>query len=153
MLKLKALLATATIATVINVSAWADLPGKHPGYIHSLTDLRAARWLLSHQPADAKVYGDEDVAIQQINAAIGEIIKASISDGKNIDDHPNLDVQEHGSRLQRSIESLKKARADISGEEDNPEVRDLRLRALQHIDIAVQAAERAHAEWLRDRGK
>ena len=126
------------------------LPGRHPGYLHALSDLRAARWFLYRQPGDARVYGDEDVGISEIDAAIGEIKKASIDDGKNLDDHPAIDTREHGSRLLRSIETLKKARADVSGEEDNPEVRELRHRALEHIDRAIHAAERAHAAWLAD---
>ncbi|MEH2129414.1 MAG: hypothetical protein V7K86_01855, partial [Nostoc sp.] len=36
-------------------SAYADLPGKHPYYLHALTDLRTARWLLEHRPGDAAV--------------------------------------------------------------------------------------------------
>ena len=146
-------LATAALASLVSTAAFADLPGKHPGYLHSLTDLRTARWLLSHQPGDAKVYGDEDVAITEINGAIGDIKKAAIDDGKDLDDHPKLDVKEHGSRLLRSIESLKKAREDITKEEDNPEVRELRHRAVEHIDRALHAAERAHAEWLKDMGR
>lgn len=143
----------AALALVCGGSAMADLPGAHPGYLHALTDLRTARWLLSHQPGDAKVYGDEDVAIQEINAAINEIKKASIDDGKNLDDHPNVDTGEHGSRLLRSIETLKKARADIAQEEDNPMVLDLRNRAWGHIDSAIHAADHAHAQWLHDMGK
>ncbi len=143
----------AALALVCGGSAMADLPGAHPGYLHALTDLRTARWLLNHQPGDAKVYGDEDVAIQEINAAINEIKKASIDDGKNLNDHPNVDTGEHGSRLLRSIETLKKARADIAQEEDNPMVRDLRNRAWGHIDAAIHAADHAHAQWLHDMGK
>jgi len=129
------------------------LPGKHPGYLHALTDLRTARWLLYHQAGDRKVYSDEDVAIQEIDAAIGEIKRASIDDGKDLNDHPNVDVKEHGSRLLRSIETLKKAHHDIDQEEDNPDVRELRHRASEHIEHATQAAERAHDAWLKDMGK
>jgi len=129
------------------------LPGRHPGYLHALSDLRAARWLLYHQPGDPRVYADEDVAIQEIEAAISEIKRASIDDGKNLDDHPPLDVRDHGSRLLRSIEFLKKAHGDIDQEEDNPEVRELRHRASDHIERATKAAEHAHDEWLRDVGK
>jgi len=153
MLDAKKWLAGAALALVCGGSAWADLPGAHPGYLHALTDLRTARWLLSHQPGDVKVYGDEDVAINEINAAINDIKKASIDDGKNLDDHPSVDTHEHGSRLLRAIETLKKARADIAQEEDNPMVRDLRNRAYDHIDHAIHAADKAHAEWLRDMGK
>lgn len=129
------------------------LPGKHPGYLHSLTDLRTARWFLYHQAGDQKVYSDEDVAIQEIDAAINEIKRASIDDGKNLNDHPAIDVKDHGSRLLRAIETLKKAKSDIDQEEDNPEVRELRHRANDHIERAIKAAEHAHDEWLRDMGK
>jgi hypothetical protein len=129
------------------------LPGKHPGYLHALSDLRTARWCLYHQPGDAKVYGGEDVAISEVEAAVAEIKKASIDDGKDLNDHPAVDVKEHGSRLLRAAETLHRAQSDIGGEEDNPEVRELRHRALEHIQKAIDATNRAHAEWLKDMGK
>jgi hypothetical protein len=130
-----------------------QLPGKHPGYLHALSDLRAARWCLNHQPGDAKVYGGEDVAITEIDAAIAEIKRASIDDGKDLNDHPRVDVKEHGSRLLRAVDIIQKAHDDISNEEDNPEVRELRHRALDHIQKAHTAAVQAHDEWLKDVGK
>jgi hypothetical protein len=153
MMNAKRWLAVIGVASMISATASADLPGKHPGYLHALTDLRTARWLLSHQAGDAKVYADEDVAITEANAAINEIKKASIDDGKDLNDHPAVDVKEHGSRLLRSIETLRMAKQDITKEEDNPEVRELRHRAVEHIDHAIQAAERAHEAWLREQGK
>lgn len=150
----KLLMALALVAGLTPlVSSAQVLPGKHPGYLHSLTDLRTARWFLNHQPGDTKVYEGEDEAIREIDAAIGEIKKASIDDGKDLNDHPNVDVHEHGSRLLKSIETLKKAHADIDGEEDNPQVRELRHHALEHIDRAIHAAERAHGAWLKEQGK
>jgi hypothetical protein len=130
-----------------------ELPGSHPFYQHALTDLRTARWLLSHQPGDRGVYAGEDVAIEEIDAAINEIKRASSDDGKDINVRPDIDVKERGSRLLRAIETLNKAHADIDRQEDNAEVRDLRHRALGHIDRATRAADQAHAEWLMDRGK
>jgi hypothetical protein len=126
------------------------LPGKHPAYLHALTDLRTARALLERQPGDRAVYADEDVAITEIDATIGEIKRASIDDGKDLHDHPPVDVHEHGSRLLRAIETLKKARADMDQEEDNPEVRELHGRAQGHVGRAIEAAVRAHAAWLND---
>ena len=149
-MKSLARLIPVALATLLSLSAFADLPGKHPGYLHALTDLRTARWFLEHQAGDAKVYGDEDVSITEIDRAIAEIKKASIDDGKDLHDHPKVDVHEHGSRLLKAIETLKKAHDDIDHEEDNPEVRGLRHAALEHIDHALQAAEKAHAEWLKD---
>ena len=130
-----------------------ELPGTHPFYQHALTDLRTARWLLSHQSGDRGVYVGEDVAIQEIDAAINEIRRASSDDGKDINIHPDIDVKARGSRLLRAIETLNKAHSDIDREEDNPEVRDMRHRALWHIDRATRAADQAHAEWLMDKGK
>ncbi len=129
----------------------AQLPGEHPGYLHALTDLRAARWFLYHQPGDSRVSSNEDVAIIEIDKAIQEIKRAAIEDGKDLNDHPSVDTGEYGSKLLRSIETLKKARADISGEEDNPDARELRHRAFEHIDRAIQAAQRAHTSWLAER--
>ena len=127
-----------------------EIPGKHPFFIHALTDLRTARWLLQHQPGDRKVYSEEDVAIQEIDAAIHEIKRAAIDDGKDIDTHQNVDVKQQGSRLLRAMETLRKAHADIDQEEDNPTVRELRRRASEHIERATTAADRAHAAWLKD---
>ena len=141
------------LALTVPAISFADLPGKHPGYLHALTDLRTARWFLEHQPGDAKVYGGEDVAVNEIDAAIGEIKKASIDDGKDLHDHPNVDVSEHGSRLLKSIETLNKAKGDISGEEDNPDVRALRHKAIEHIEKAIHAADKAHAAWLKENKK
>jgi hypothetical protein len=133
--------------------ASADVPGAHPFYQHALTDLRTALWLLNHQPGDRKAYAGEDIAIQETEAAMDEIEHASIDDGKDINYHPTVDVHEQGSLLLRAIETLHKAHADIDREEDNPEMRDVRHRALEHIDRATRAANQAHAEWLRDMGK
>ncbi len=149
-LLLKLTLPLAALALTPLAASAQVLPGQHPAYLHALKDLRTARWLLEHQAGDVKVYADEDVAITEADATIKEIKRASIDDGKDIHDHENLDVHEHGSRLLRAIETLKKARADIDGEEDNPETRELRHRAHEHLDHAIRAAEHAHAEWLKD---
>jgi hypothetical protein len=145
------LFAVLALAGITQFPAGAQqLPGKHPGYLHALTDLRTARWLLNRQPGDPKVYAGEDVAITEIDAAIAEIKKASIDDGKDLNDHPAVDAKEHGSRLLRAMEVLHKAHADIDNEEDNPEASQLRHLALDHIRKAGDAANRAHAEWLKE---
>lgn len=146
----KVLVPVAVMALMPLITSAQVLPGKHPGYLHSLSDLRAARWFLNHRPGDARVAADEDVAIGEIDHAIGEIKKASIDDGKDLNDHPAVDVGEHGSRLLKSVESLRRAHEDIDHEEDNPEARELRHRALQHIDAAIRAAEHAHNAWLHE---
>ncbi|MBV8503423.1 MAG: hypothetical protein JO006_17100 [Paucibacter sp.] len=146
----KFLILISLLAAGIGVAQAQPLPGRHPGYLHALSDLRAARWFLYHQAGDSRVYAHEDLGIREIDAAIGEIKRASIDDGKDLDDHPAVDAKEHGSRLLKAIETLKKARDDVSGEEDNPEVRELRHRALEHVNRALKEAEAAHKDWLQD---
>jgi len=125
-------------------AANADLPGKHPAYLHALTDLRTARWLLEHRPGDARVSAHEDEAIGAVDAAIGEIKRAAIDDGKDIHDHPALDApSEYGGRLHRASEVLHKTRNDVAREEDDPAVRGLRNRAVGHIDEAIRQTDRA----------
>jgi hypothetical protein len=150
MMRLTKILLPLTFLGLAPLAANAQvLPGKHPGYLHALSDLRAARWFLYHQPGVSLVAGDEDAAIQETDAAINELKRASIDDGKDLGDHPSVDIHEHGSRLLKSIETLKRAHADIDHEEDNPDVRELRHRALEHIDRAIHAAEGAHEKWLQ----
>jgi hypothetical protein len=122
----------------------ADLPGKHPAYLHALSDLRTARWMLEHRPGDAAVSSNEDVAITEIDAAIGEIKRAAIDDGKNLNDHPNVDVPgDRPGHLHKALELLRKVHSDVAREEDDPVTRGLRDRAVGHIDGAIHATERA----------
>jgi hypothetical protein len=126
------------------IAAQADLPGKHPFYLHALTDLRAARWCLEHRPGDAAVSDREDVAIGEIDAAIGEIKRAAIDDGKNISDHPGVDLaRDFPGRLHQALDLLRKVHSDVAREEDDPVVRGLRNRAVGHIDGAIHATEGA----------
>jgi len=116
----------------------------HPYYLHALSDLRAARWMIEHRPGDWLQTNDEMEAVRQINAAIGEIKKAAIDDGKNIEDHPAVDEpNEHNGRLHVSLDYLRKARQDISHDEDNVFAEGLQARAYNHIDAAISAVKRA----------
>src|SRR5580698_5675205 len=120
----------------------ADLPGKHPFYLHALSDLRAARWMLEHRPGDAAVSGQEDVAITEIDAAIGEIKRAAIDDGKDLHDHPGVDgPKDRPGRLHKALDLLRKVHSDVAREEDDPMVKGLRDRAVGHIDGAIHATE------------
>jgi hypothetical protein len=116
---------------------------RHPAYLHALSDLRAARWLIQHRPGDWAQTGDEIEAVRRIDAAIGEIRQASIDDGKNLADHPALDERpDHRGRIHEALEYLRKARADVSGGESNGFANGLRDRAIGHIDGAIGAARR-----------
>jgi len=134
----------SSLLLALPLLASADLPGKHPYYLHALSDLRSARWMLEHRPGDAAVSGQEDVAITEIDKTIGEIKRAAIDDGKDIHDHPNVDVpNDHPGRLHKSLELLRKVHADVAREEDDPMTKGLRDRAIHHLDAAVHANEKA----------
>jgi hypothetical protein len=132
---------------LVSLAAQADMPGKHPYYLHALTDLRTARWMLEHRPGDAAVSAQEDVAVTEIDAAINEIKHAAIDDGKDIHDHPRMDAPaDHPGRLHKALELLRKVHSDVAREEDDPMTRGLRNRAVGHIDGAIHATEASLAD-------
>jgi hypothetical protein len=142
--KSKLVLHSHLLLLVLLFSGCATQPSKHPFYLHGLTDMRTARWMLEHRPGDAAVSAHEDEAISEIDRAIEEIKRAAIDDGKNIHDHPNVDVpNDYRGRLHRAAELLRRAREDTAREEDDPAARGLRDRAIGHIDAALHATERA----------
>jgi hypothetical protein len=123
------------------LTARADVqPGKHPAYLHALTDLRAARWQLTKKSGDAQMKWDEKEAIEQIDHAIGEIKKASIDDGKDLNDHPAEDAGklDRRARLHDALHLLEKAHKDIKEKEDNSFAAGLQERALKHIGMAIE---------------
>jgi hypothetical protein len=125
------------------MAAIADLPGKHPAYLHALSDLRSARWMIEHRPGDAVVSRHEDIAITEIDKTIGEIKRAAIDDGKDIHDHPGVDVAaDRPGRLHKALELLRKVHSDVAREEDDPMTRGLRDRAVGHIDVAIHETEK-----------
>jgi len=145
-LRIKPLVAGSLLLLSLSLpfAANADLPGKHPAYLHALSDLRAARWLEEHRPGDAAVSAHEDAAIAEIDAAIGEIKRAAIDDGKDIHDHPAVDgPEDRPGRLHKALELLRKVHSDVAREEDDPVTRGLRDRAIGHIDAAIEAAKGA----------
>src|SRR5882757_8826375 len=118
--------------------------GDHPYYLHALSDLRAARWMIEHRPGNWEQTVDEIEAVHRIDAAIGEIKKAAIEDGKNLEDHPRVDERnDHDGRLHVALDFLRKARKDISHDEDNRFAQGLQGRAYGHIDGAINAVKKA----------
>ena len=145
-MKLKSALLLSAVALLVSSWASADVPGKHPYYLHALSDLRTARWMLQHRPGDAGVSANEDVAITEINKAIGAIKHAAIDDGKNIEDHPSVDLPpDNPGRLHKALELLNKVHSDVAREEDDPMTRELRDRAVVHVDAAIDATRGALA--------
>ncbi len=131
-----------------------QVPGPHPAYLHALSDLRMARAYLD-QIAWPPVQHDEEKAIHQIDAAINEIKRASIDDGKNLEDHPPIDARMRpDGRFRKALELLDKAHNDTARAEDVPEARGLRDRAIGHIDEAHGTVDDAirRVRWEEWRG-
>jgi hypothetical protein len=115
--------------------------GRHPAYLHALTDLRAARAHLERHDGGELRHEEKD-AIHSIDDAIAEIKKASIDDGKDLDDHPPVDSRlDYPGRLHRAKELLEKSRRDIAEEEDNSFAQGLQQRAFGHIDRAIHQVD------------
>jgi hypothetical protein len=137
-----ALAAVPLVTAVYSVAKTAPAP-EHPAYLHALTDLRHARAHLERSDGGA-LRDEEKHAIHEIDEAINEIKRASIDDGKDLNDHPPVDAHlPWGGRLHRALELLDRAHSDVAQEEDNFFAQGLKHRALDHIDKAHHHVEEA----------
>jgi hypothetical protein len=113
-------------------------PGKHPAYLHALSDLRFARANLEKKGGDPQMKWDESTAVAAIDRAIADIKQAAIDDGKDLSDHPPVDAKENrAGRLHKALSALEKSRHDIHEQEDNSFANGLRDRAVAELDSAI----------------
>jgi hypothetical protein len=92
---------------------------------------------LQHRPGGGELREQEKKAVHEINDAIDEIKKAAIDDGKDINDHKEVDApRDWPGHLRRAMELLDKAHHDIAQDEDNRFAQGLQQRALMHIEKA-----------------
>jgi hypothetical protein len=111
---------------------------EHPAYLHALSDLRTARAYIDKMTDSDTIAQEEIDATASIDKAIGEIKKAAIEDGKNVNARASVDANlDRQGRFQKAIELLKSARRDVNKEEDNAGAEGLKKRALNHINNAI----------------
>jgi hypothetical protein len=139
--------ALALFAVLLFIPAYSSAKpvpgGEQPAYLRALTDLRHARAHLQ-RPDGGELREQEKKAIHEIDEAIAEIKRASIDDGKDLDDHPPVDVRmDWSGRLHRALELVNKAHNDVAQEEDNRFAQGLQQHALEHIDKAHHHIEEA----------
>jgi hypothetical protein len=152
-LAMKSLLLLSVFAGAVVVlpqGAQAQAPGPHPAYGYALQDLRLARAYLNDGWAWEAVRQEDNHAIAEIDAAIHDIKAAAWDDGKNINDHPPIDMHlAWHDRFGHAEDRLKAAHNDIAQAEDVHVSRDLRDRALRHIDAAEAIVDQAWrtAHW------
>jgi len=137
--------AAATLSLLASSLALADEAGRHPHYIHALSDMRAAQWQIDHRrPEDGEVREDEQVASDEIAIAIRCINDAAARDGKDLGFQPPPDAPlAYGGRLRAAIDLLRAAHNDLAMPEDDPMARGQQRAGLLRVDAALHAAQRA----------
>jgi hypothetical protein len=136
--------AMCLLVLLLTACAAQPPPHRHPAYLHAISDLRTARWMLANRPGGAAVTAHENEAIVEIDHAINELNRAAINDGKNINNRPPADAPaDYRGRLHKAADLLRTVRSDTYREEDNPSSVGWRDRALGHIDAALRETERA----------
>lgn len=144
------LLVVLSLASAAPLAVNAELPGRHPGYLHAMADLRQARYLLL-RPDFGNVDNDENHAVAEIDACMNDLFQASISDGKNVNEHPGADlVVDLRGRLHKGLDALEKARHDMEKEEDDPMTRGLQSRAIGHVNRAIGYTKKAIHDKFKD---
>jgi tetratricopeptide (TPR) repeat protein len=128
----------------------ASYGGAHPRYLHAISDLRYARALL-YRSDWRDVMRDQRHAVEEIDRAIDEARRAAIEDGKNIDDHPPIDVRAGWEgRFRQAMDLLNSALRDLSSEEDNRDAAAWRSAARGHVQAARDSVTRAMRDsWWR----
>lgn len=127
----------AGLAFAAGTPAQAQPRGDHPAYLHALEDLRLMRAYLDRMTPNEVVDQESAHAIAEIDAAIAEIKRAAIDDGKNPNVHPPIDARiTPTDRFHRAREAGNAAWRDVNQDEDNGYANGLKHRALQHIEDA-----------------
>ena len=141
----KIVLAAAMVLPLfVSRQAFADEPGRHPHYIHALSDLRAAQWQIDHRrPEDGEVREDEQVASDEVAIAIRAVAAAAYREGNDLSFQPPPDApMAYDGRLHAAIDLLRAARNDLAMSEDDPVARGQQRSALLRVDAALHAAQR-----------
>ena len=114
-----------------------DHASNYLAYRHALYNLRAARWMLVHRPGNWQQATEEPEAVKQIEAAIYEITRVGIDDGKAMEDDPPVDEHpDHVSHIKAAYDFLRKAREDVANGEEDIHTRLLQGYVYTYIDEA-----------------
>jgi hypothetical protein len=134
------LVLTAALAVLfLSTFATAQAPGAHPAYLHALSNLRYARAIIYAYHGNPEAEAEGRRAIVEIDAAIHEIVKASIDDGRPLSDHPPADATSfRAGPFTKAFELINDSIADINKHEQNDYADGLKQRALMHLNEAVR---------------
>jgi len=116
---------------------------QRPPYLHALADLREARaqLLTVRSPGFASV---RDHALAEIAEAIREVDAAVENEGRNPYQTPPAGTGGVDDRpMRQAVVLLNKARGDIAAGTDDTGHRGLQMRALRHVDAALDILQHA----------
>jgi hypothetical protein len=132
--------------TFLAVTLFAgETPPRHPHYLHALSDLRYARFLLTH-PKELADGAAQKEARASIDRAIAEIKRASIDDHKGLNDHPPADRNwDRARQLRRVTELLESAMRDLNYDDDEYRALNWRNAALQNVRAALDLTRKTIA--------
>lgn len=144
-------MAILALAAAAVFPAFADEYGKHPFYLHAISDLQVAAWQIDHRrPEDRLVSEDETIVRDEIGAALNDLRHAAWQDGKQAGWNPPADVAlPREGRLHATVDLLRKVHSDVAREEDDPRSRPFQQHGLAHIDAALNAAQHAIGDVRR----
>ena len=148
--QLRTILLATCAALAIPAAAQAQWWQHHPKYLHAMSDLRTAYWLIAHHdPMDPLANDEERRAMKDIRYAYQALKDASIMDNKDIDAQPPADMTfyDHRGRLHHALDLLHDAHNDVTGEEEDPAARGFRHEALKRIDAAAHDTDVAIHAW------
>jgi hypothetical protein len=127
------------ITLTSTVSVLAD-----KAYLHALSNLRTARWLIDRSPEGAQKTDDQVAAVKAIDLAMARIINADIDDGKYLNDRPDEDaIPDRDSRLAVALQLLRKAHADVNNDDGSAFDLELKSKEIPHINEAIACVEKA----------
>lgn len=142
----------ATFAVLaIPLAAQAQWWQHHPKYLHAMSNIRTAYWLIAHhERTDPVARPEERTALIAIRYAYQDLKDASIVDDKDIDAQPpaQTNFYDYRGRLHHALDLLREAHHDIEGEEDDRAALGFRHRAMRDIDKATHATEAAIRAWM-----
>lgn len=147
---LRVAMTVGLFSLLVPIAAHAQWWQHHPKYLHAMSDLRTAYWLIQHHDTmDPMVNDEERRAMKQIRYAYQALKDASIMDDKDIDAQPPADMTwyDHRGRLHHALDLLRDAHNDVMGEEEDPAARGFRHNAMKRIDDAARATEDAIHAW------
>jgi hypothetical protein len=137
----------ASLMLLTPLAAQAQWWQQHPAYLHAMSDLRKAYWLVQHRDPGNPFSGmEEQRAAEAIRAAYMNLKNAAIVDNKDIDDQPPADTNygNHRDRLQQARNLLGDAHNAVDREEDDPAAVNFRKYAIRDIDAAIKATDAAY---------